>query len=99
MEWQLLLDPGIVFSKYGIEALQKKEEKKFLIPGPDICCLHIMNTVVFASLPSFVTFASSTSWAWVHVVRKFSICTCGLTFIIRRTCMFIYLHIYICMSD
>lgn len=86
MAWQLPLDPGTASSRYGIDA-----KTKHISWTSYLLFTHEHSSV--ASWPSFCNFTSSTSWAWVCVVKNFSIRMCDLAFIFRRACLYLYLWV------
>lgn len=86
MAWQLPLDPGTASSRYGIDA-----KTKHISWTSYLLFSHEHSSV--ASWPSFCNFTSSTSWAWVCVVKNFSIRMCDLAFIFRRACLYLYLWV------
>lgn len=86
MAWQLPLDPGTASSRYGIDA-----KTKHISWTGYLLFTHEHSSV--ASWPSFCNFTSSTSWAWVCVVKNFSIRMCDLAFIFRRACLYLYLWV------
>lgn len=83
MAWQLPLDPGTASSRYGIDA-----KTKHISWTSYLLFTHEHSSV--ASWPSFCNFTSSTSWAWVCVVKNFSIRMCDLAFIFRRACLYLW---------